>query len=114
MYKAKVKPERDDFGGLNLRSEPSMKGEIIDKLAPGDEIMVDDQGSKGGWLYVTYKGQRGWVWSAHVERLPAQPPDVALPRPPIKEREPNRVMWALAIAAAVVFTVLGTLMTCSM
>lgn len=114
MHIAKVKSE-EHVGGLNLRSSPSSKGDIIDKLAPGDEIMVDEHGSKGGWLYVTYKGQRGWVWSAHVERLPAQPPDVALPRPPvIKEREPNRVMWALAIAAAVVFTVLGTVMTCSM
>lgn len=114
MYIAKVKSD-ETVGGLNLRASPSMNGRVIHALAPGDEIEVEETGSRGGWLHARYKSYRGWVWSAHIERLPAQPPDVALPRPPvIKEREPNRVMWALAIAAAVVFTVLGTLMTCSM
>jgi hypothetical protein len=128
MRLAKVK-SAEHVGGLNLRKTPSPTAQIIDTLAPGDEIEVLDDGSTGGWFYARYKGQRGWVRGTYIEWLthPPLPPDVlpvepspVQPSPPARptfvepEPEPQTKTWLLWGGGAVVLTLLGAMATCTM
>lgn len=47
--------------GLNLRTAPSMKGDIITSFSPGTAVTVLKKGN--GWYYVSVNGQEGYMSS---------------------------------------------------
>lgn len=51
-------------GGLNLRAEPSASAEDLGVFTDGTE--VDVLAMQGGWAYVDFKGNRGWVNADYV------------------------------------------------
>ncbi len=50
--------------GLNLRTAPSMSGDIITSFAPGTAVTVLKKGS--GWYYVTVAGLKGYMGSKYL------------------------------------------------
>lgn len=60
--------------GINFRSIPDVKGEIIDKIQQGDLVYALDYGPKatienieGFWFSSFYKGRQGFVFSGYLE-----------------------------------------------
>ena len=91
---------------LNVRSEPSMQGEVIGHARRGERVTI--LGESGEWLRVrTGSGETGWVSSQHVARDGATPtptrrrggcpPDsdyrfLTPPRPSFNENGPHGVV----------------------
>ncbi|MBQ9197668.1 MAG: SH3 domain-containing protein [Clostridia bacterium] len=50
--------------GLNLRTAPSMSGEIITSFQPGTAVTVLKKG--GGWYYVSVAGLKGYMGSQYL------------------------------------------------
>lgn len=57
-------------GGLNLREAPGDQGRVVDVAKPGDVVEVLTR-LQSGWVYVSYKGQTGYMWGRDLEDLPA-------------------------------------------
>jgi tetratricopeptide (TPR) repeat protein len=58
--------------GLALRSEPRSGAQVLEKAAPGTNLLLLDR--LGDWVGVeTSDGQKGWVLSEGVLALPASP-----------------------------------------
>ncbi|HEV2720118.1 MAG TPA: SH3 domain-containing protein [Thermoanaerobaculia bacterium] len=96
---------------LNVRSEPSMQGEVIGHARRGEGVTI--LGESGEWLRVrTGGGEVGWVSSQHVARdgaAPARrggcPPDsdyrfVTTPRPSFDENGPHGIVTIEASVSA--------------
>ncbi|HKS24308.1 MAG TPA: SH3 domain-containing protein, partial [Thermoanaerobaculia bacterium] len=90
---------------LNVRSEPSLQGEVVGHARRGERVTI--LGESGEWLRVrTGGGEVGWVSSQHVARDGATaaisrrggcPPDsdyrfVNAPRPSFNEGGPHGVV----------------------
>jgi N-acetylmuramoyl-L-alanine amidase len=50
---------------LNVRNEPSLQGEVIDRLAEG--TIVDITAQTNEWTEINYSGTTGWVNNQYVE-----------------------------------------------
>jgi len=94
---------------LNVRSEPSMEGEVIGHARRGERVTI--LGESGEWLRVrTGGGETGWVSSQHVARDGAArrggcPPDsdyrfVTAPRPAFDENGPHGMVTIEATITA--------------
>jgi hypothetical protein len=62
--------------GINLRSTPNIKGEIIDKIPVGDLVYVltnasevTVEGIEGYWFSVFYGGKQGFVFNGYLEPI---------------------------------------------
>src|SRR3989338_3216782 len=56
----------NDLGYLNVRSEPSVSGDIVTKVNPGETYEYTK--SENGWYYITLdNGSVGWVSGDYVE-----------------------------------------------
>src|SRR4051794_33775741 len=91
---------------LNVRSEPSLQGEVVGHARRGERVTI--LGESGEWIRVrTGGGEVGWVSSQHVARDDAAapsprgrrgcPPDsdyrfVTAPRPSFNENGPHGVV----------------------
>ncbi len=62
---------------LNLRSEPTITSDIIDKI-PNNTIIgiircqeetVFLDGADGSWCRIKYAGQEGWVWGNYLKEI---------------------------------------------
>ena len=56
---------------VNLRAEPSLRGEALEKCSPGDVVTVLGE-SVGRWYYVRAAGQYGYILSDYLAVSPAQ------------------------------------------
>ena len=59
-YHGKVNSE----GGLNLRCGPGADYDILMVVPDGTEVI--EEGWDGGWIYIKYDGQYGWVNSEYI------------------------------------------------
>lgn len=50
---------------LNVRSEPSLDAEVVDKIHQGDEVLIT-YGSDDGWTEIYYGGQCCYVCSDYI------------------------------------------------
>ncbi len=57
--------------GLNLRTAPSMKGQIITSFLPGTAVTVLKKGN--GWYYVSVAGLKGYMGSQYLSASAAKP-----------------------------------------
>lgn len=57
--------------GLNLRTAPSMKGQIITSFLPGTAVTVLEKGN--GWYYVSVAGLKGYMGSQYLSASAAKP-----------------------------------------
>ena len=59
---------------LNMRSEPSLSGDVLSRIPNGSIVGVlyfDDKeeyldGATGKWCRIKYIGQEGWVWGNYL------------------------------------------------
>lgn len=59
---------------LNMRSEPSLSGEVLDRIPNGTIVGIlyfDSKeqyldGATGSWCRIKYAGQEGWVWGNYL------------------------------------------------
>lgn len=62
---------------LNMRSEPSLSGEVLERIPNGTIVGIlyfDSKeqyldGATGSWCRIKYAGQEGWVWGNYLIRL---------------------------------------------
>jgi len=63
---SKVEILDNDLGYLNVRAEPSVSGDIVTKVNPGETYKYTK--SENGWYYITLDdGSVGWVSGDYVE-----------------------------------------------
>lgn len=92
-------------GGLNLRIAPGLKAQIVDTAKPGDVVEVLTR-LQSGWVYVSYKGQRGYMWGQHlVDAAEEAFSDVEVfeDRPPVWLWVAGVATLAIGFVAAVAF-----------
>lgn len=47
---------------MNIRKTPSLDSEVVGVAGKGDKVdVLEKQGDIGGWLYIEYKGSRGYI-----------------------------------------------------
>ena len=64
----KIKVKETPIGWLNVRTEPSAKSALLDKLNVGDE--VEYVGQQNNWYQISLKnGKTGWVSGEYVEEI---------------------------------------------
>ena len=59
-------------GYLNVRAQPTTKGQILGRLSNGPEG-AELLGVEGKWTKVRVNGVVGYVWSADLQRTPTEP-----------------------------------------
>lgn len=50
---------------LNIRSEPSLSGEVLGKLHTGDEVKIVDENN--GWSQIEYNSKKAWASSKYID-----------------------------------------------
>ncbi len=70
----KYKVETGSTAALNMRIAADKESEVLEKIPNGTELevmFIDDTGvSEGdfGWGYVSYNGERGWVFMEYLKK----------------------------------------------
>lgn len=84
--------------GLNLRSEPTMNGDILATIPYGAQVGVYMLG--GGWAYVRYQNQNGYVMSKFLTSSKNGPMPGPVPNPnpnpipnPVPNPDPDSDFW---------------------
>ena len=63
-----LKIKETPTGFLNVRSEASVNGEIVDKVDPGETFNYTAE--QDGWYKITLSsGEEGWVSGEYIEKL---------------------------------------------
>ena len=50
---------------LNLRSEPSLNGNILGKLQKDDNVRIISESN--GWIEISHNGESGWISSQYIQ-----------------------------------------------
>ncbi len=51
---------------LKLRDAASLRGNELDEVPEGTELVIEGRNTNGAWFLVTYEGQQGWIYSPKV------------------------------------------------
>ncbi len=77
--KPKQETRKVSDGPLNMRSEPGMKTEVIEKLPKGTEVTytgkITEEKDGHVWAEVTYDGKTGWVAVEYLEEIAEKEPE---------------------------------------
>ncbi len=77
--KPKQETRKVSDGPLNMRSEPGMKTEVIEKLPKGTEVIytgkITEEKDGHVWAEVAYDGKTGWVAVEYLEEITEKEPE---------------------------------------